>query len=145
MSQPLWSLRPLSPNDIPFVFNSWLKSYRESPQVACIPNTVYYDKFHATIEQVMNDSAILVACSPEDPNLLYGYVVAELKDETLIFHWVYVKHPFRNFGLAKEMEKEILTISHKNVAYTTRTRITDSLVKNRNYTYDPFYLWSKVK
>lgn len=146
MSQkPLWSLRPLVPSDIPFVFNSWLKSYRESPQVVGVPNTVFYDKFHQVIEQILPKSVVIVAHDPEDQSIIYGYVVAEYTGRDLVFHWVYVKHPFRNFGLAKALEQEILTIAHQSVYYTPRTRTIDSIMKSRNYTYDPFLLWSNVK
>lgn len=145
MTKPLWVLRPLTAEDIPFVFNSWLKSYRESPQVVGIPNTIFYDKFHKVIEEIIPKSVTIVAHDPEDPKLIYGYIVVEYTGKDLVFHWAYVKHPFRGFGLGKALEQEILTISHDKVVYTSRTRTTDSLMRSRNYLYDPFILWSNVK
>lgn len=140
MSNP-WKLRTATNQDISFLFSSWLKSFRESPTMQPITTATYYDYFHRTLESVYAKSAVIVACDPEDPNTVYGYAVAELKEETLVLHWVYVKFSFRGFGIAKAMEAELLKIPHKTVAFSCRTRTVDSLNKNRKYVYNPFLLW----
>jgi hypothetical protein len=72
-------LRELEASDIPFVYNSWLHSYRSSPAVRNIPNSVYYAEHHAVIERILASGRLIsfVECDVVDPQVLYGYVVAE--------------------------------------------------------------------
>ena len=96
-------LRPLTEEDHPFLYNSWLKSYRFSLFAERITNTIYFEDHHKLIEKILNNSKILIACNPSDPSQLYGYVVAGEDDGILIVHFLYVKHTFRNMGIGKTL------------------------------------------
>lgn len=144
MSQPQWKLRLSKNEDIPLLFSSWLKSYRDAPSMTAISNTIYYDCFHRALESILSKAAIVIVCDPEDEETVFGYGVAESKGDTLVIHWVYTKHSFRGHGVGKAVEEALLQIPHKRVIYTCRTRLTDTFNKTRNYTYNPFLLWSHV-
>jgi len=141
----LWTLRAPDSEDLNFIRNSWLKSYRDNPAVSTVPNTTYYRRFHAIIDNLIADpnTRCIVACDPGMPGQIFGYAVGELDGADLDIHWIYTKHTFRNFGLMRAMEAELKKLPHTKVCYSTRTKITDKLNSSRQYEYDPFLLWSK--
>ncbi len=129
----LWSLRPAAKEDESLIFSSWLKSHRDSPTVSGVSNTVYYARFHDLIEAILSapDTQVTVACSPTDPEQIFGYSVRQGD----VLHWVYVKHAFRKYGLGK-----VLADTFK--IHTTRAR-ESSVTKDS--CFDPFILWSNIK
>lgn len=136
----LWVFRAVRPSDESLVYSSWLKSYRDSPVMAGVPNTVYYKMVHELIERTLATATVLVACNQEDPEVIYGYIVYEPGT----IHWTYVKHPFRSFGIGKALENAALVGQEAPVAYTCRTRVGDALVKKRAYlVYNPFLFLRK--
>lgn len=143
----LWKLRPYKPStDEAFIFNSWLKSFKDSPMMAGLSTTIYYKEMHETIKRILEDktSHVLMACDPDDDESLYGYVVAQTIGAALIFHWVYVKHPLRNFGIGRNLELAVKThVPHESIAYSLRTKLTDILTRKESYVYNPFVLWKK--
>lgn len=130
----LWQLRPGNKADESFYYSSWLKSFRDASLVSGISNTVYYSRFHDLIENLLNDplTAVVVACSPDDPEQIFGYCVATIADTGNVLHWVYIKHPFRKFGIARDMVGKVSPVVH-----TTKARPSAAL---GNSVYDPFAL-----
>lgn len=140
-----WLLRPPQSEDVSFVFNSWLKSFRDSPMMFNMSNDVYFKGAHDQIEAVAKDpnARVVVACDPAEPNIIFGYGVAELVGTELVLHWVYVKHPFRNFGLGKAIENELKMIPHESVSFSCYSKLCRALLKSRStYIYNPFRFWS---
>lgn len=138
----LWKLRPPRPSDESLIYSSWLKSYRDSPTVAGVSNTVYYKRMHAAIEDILKTATVVVACNEEDPELVYGYVVYGYGK---IF-WTYTKHSFRGFGIGKALESAALLGQEAPITYPCRTRVGEELAKKRAYLqYDPFSLFNGAK
>ncbi len=141
----LWQLRPPKPEDVGFVFNSWLKSFRDGPAMQNMSNDVYYKGAHSCIEAIAksSQSRVVVACDPADENVIFGYGVAELFETELCIHWAYCKHTFRGFGLGKAIEHELLKNPHESVSFSCYSKLGRALLKNRSdYKYDPFRFWS---
>jgi GNAT superfamily N-acetyltransferase len=86
-----------------FIFHSWLKSYRGSAAAQNITNPRYFAGQHALITRLLGRSKILVAANPEDPSQICGWIVYEPKAPIPVLHYVYVKHPFRRNGIAREL------------------------------------------
>lgn len=136
----MWLFRSPRPEDESFLYSSWLRSYRDSPTMAGIPNTVYYKEMHECIESVLKRATVLVAANETDPDQILGYIVYEPGT----IYWTYIKHPFRGHGIGKALENAALVNQEAPVKYTCKTRTSDSLVKKRAYLqYDPFSLWRK--
>lgn len=91
----------MRPDDIGFIFNSWLKSFRNSPWAKPMHNNVYFASHHALIDELIGHSKIYMACSKSNPAELYGYIVAGRIQGVFTVHYVYVKHAFRNLGIGK--------------------------------------------
>ena len=114
--------------------------------MAGVSTTIYYKEMHDVIKSVLSDRSayILVACSPDDDAAIYGYIVAQGVGAALVFHWVYVKHPLRNFGVGRNLELAVKThVPHESIAYTLRTKLTDILTRKDAYVFNPFILWKK--
>jgi len=102
-------LRQATKEDIPFLANSWLKSYRDAYAVKGCPNTLYYQFQHKVIDWALSESAVLVLCDPEDEWLILGWLAYQrLSGGVIAIHYLYVKHPFRKQGLAKRMVEQVI-------------------------------------
>lgn len=141
-----WAIREVEEADVPFIFSSWLKSYREAYAVRFISNTVYYAQHHAAIERVLRraGSFVLVCCDKDDPSQIFGYAVCEKTTSGGVFHWVYCKHPFRGFGIARALEQTAAALMEGPISYTHCTRAMESISKRRDWVYQPYLFWSNV-
>lgn len=133
-------IRPMAKADESFIYHSWLKSYRDSPTVRSIPNTIYFARHHDVIERIFKDPSTVVniACNPEDENQIYGYIVGGTVGP--VVHWVYVKHPFRGAGIGALLEKSVVGDNGATAVYTHRVKQMDRLLKDKTYTYNPYLL-----
>ena len=121
------SIREYERGDVPFIFNSWLKSYRGSPVVRSVPNTIYYAEHHEVISGILASAnlELWVACDEGNPNTILGYVVGESREDCTLIHWVYAKQPVRMQGLAKTLLGKVLDGESKTLYYTHHTKISD--------------------
>lgn len=98
------TIRHAHDGDIPFIFSSWLKSFRESGFMARgVPNTIYFTNHHKILQKLVQRSKVFIACDPKDTSNIYGYVVAETIDNTFVLHFIYVKQSFRKLGVGKAL------------------------------------------
>lgn len=146
--QPPVSIRVAELADIPFIFNSWLKSYRDAPAVKNVPNTIYFSEHHKVIEHILNAKGlmILVACNPDDRDQICGYIVGELSENDSIVHWLYCKHPFRKMGIGRALEAAFLDLAPAKQAltYTHMSKISDRIQRLKSYTFNPYKQRSNV-
>lgn len=137
-------LRSAVAADIPFIFNSLLKSYRDAPAVQGIPNGLYYAAHHAVVERILSDAGLrlIVACNPDDSAQIYGYGMGRAAGDVRVIDWIYVKHPFRGYRVGSTLEQALLASigGEGPVHYTHRVKQVDRLLKDRSYTYNPYLL-----
>lgn len=130
--------RAATQEDVGFIFNSWLKSFRNSMHAKFISNTIYYTEHHKLVERLLKENKVVVACNPEDPNQLYGYICASEVEGFFVCHYVYVKQTYRNMGLGKELLAQFNHEPTKAGLYTHHTRIADRLAPRYNLVYHPY-------
>jgi hypothetical protein len=97
-----WSIRPAIPTDIPFVYSTWLRSYRTGSGLGLQSGKhQYFVLYQMILDQILEreSTTVLVAALDEDLSIALGYIVIEPK----ILHYVFVKEPFRRFGIAKAL------------------------------------------
>lgn len=99
----LVKIRLKETKDEAFIYNSWLKSNRA--QHANMPNGDYFEHYKAIIADVLYKSIVAIACDPNDPEFIYGYLVIRPIDDVNIIHYAYIKKPFRRFGILKQLAK----------------------------------------
>lgn len=98
-------IRDIDPDDVPFVYSSWLQSYRHgSKQAQKIRKSVYFAFQHKLIERILlRGAAVKVATPEDDTTTILGYVVAEHPEGLAVLHYLYVKEAFRSLGIAKKL------------------------------------------
>ena len=142
--------------DIPFITNSWLKSYRDGLAVRAIPHDVYYYHQHKLIEKLLPRCVNLVVCRSDDPDQILAYVIAEKMDTALVIHYMYVKHTFRRLGLATQMVDKLresegdppVMITHRTYAYQKIRETWEANGKEnkmQGWVYNPFLAWRLVE
>ena len=122
-------IRDWNPDDLPFIFDSWLDSYA----IACADMSpkVYRKCHHKLIENQIEGGAVTlkIACNPHDKTHIFGWICAN-KD---CLHFVYVKSAMRSFGIGKALLKEIPILTE----YSHRTRSISHL-KIKDAFYNPY-------
>lgn len=138
-------LREANEQDVGFIFNSWLKSFRGAPYNKTIVNSVFFTEHHKVIERILKTSSVIIACNPEDPSQMYGWICAETIDNVFCMHFLYVKHSFRNLGLARILFNAFTHESGEAGIYTHYTRASDKLCEKFGLIYHPYVLYSSYK
>lgn len=100
-------LRPSVAADLPFVKDTWKRSFRDSPFAGPIPNHLYHPVYGQVLDYLMGreDVRVEVAANPESDGQVFGYVVSEEGFDAPCLHWIYVKRVYRGYGVAKSLLK----------------------------------------
>lgn len=109
--------RPLKESDLGFLYNSWLKSYRNSKLTKSWKNEAYFAAQAQTIEALLKRSDVRVAVDPDSDGHIYGYIVRDAFHPKVV-HFLYVKQTFRRLGIARSLLSEI-GVGRKEDCYTT--------------------------
>lgn len=131
-------------DDANFILNSWLKSYRRSMFACKMTDTVYYDCHHEVLRKLLKSCTVLVACPPNDPGQIYGYIVAEVVDNVPVIHFAYVKHTFRGFGICTALVNKVKP-ENAGAMFTHYTRFSDKLAAKFSLVYHPYLAFKLPK
>lgn len=96
-------IRPISQVDVPFVIASWLKSYKGAFFAKDIHPKTYFAGQHRVVSSLLQTCTTWVACAESDPTEIYGFICGEYQGQAFVLHYIYVKHTFRNLGIAKQL------------------------------------------
>jgi len=94
-------LRPGLPEDLKFVYSTWLRDLRHADSSA-LPDDIWFPAHREYINRVLSDPKVMVviACPVDAPKDILGYVVAEAGE---ILHWIQIKPKFRGKGLCRRL------------------------------------------
>lgn len=135
-------LRSANQEDVGFIFNSWLKSFKYSTFASNITNTVYYTNHHKIIEEQLKTKQTIIACNDSDPSQIYGFINAGSIDGVLCVNYIYVKQPFRNLGIGKTLLNAYNHDPSVAACYTHETRSSERLAAKYNMVYHPYLLYN---
>lgn len=110
MNEMQIAIRIMEPGDKNFILSTWLRSYKHSSSFAKrITNSIYYFFHHNIVTNILErpDTKVTVACNPQDPNVIYAYLVQGGFEDQVVVHYIYVKAPFRGLGIAGRLAEEI--------------------------------------
>jgi len=123
-----WAVRPATDDDMRFVFNSWINSFRRSPWAGVLQNHRAYALHAETIRALIARGAVVsVACNAERPTQILGWACTEQGDLPVL-HYVYVKDFLRQRGLATALLRAVGV--EGDYLYTFRTSFAKYLPKN---------------
>ncbi len=138
-------IRNFTSDDIGFVFNSWLKSYRNSVFARDVSNTIYFASHHKILEEIAKRGTIRIACNPKDVSQIYGYIAAEFLEGIFVLHYVYIKQPYRHFGIAKALLNSFDHDPSNASCYTHHTKIAVKLAAKYNMIHHPYLLIDHIR
>lgn len=129
-------IRQAEPDDINFIYATWLKSYRASRLARSIDADTYYSGEHYLIDKLLADASVLVASDVDDGKHIYGYLVFERTSDKNIVHYVYTKMVYRSMGIASEMLKVAIDTTLAT-EYSHETDDGIDIMKRFKATYNP--------
>lgn len=145
-------IRDYEPQDEAFIISSWLKSFREgngptSQRCPCgsprfpwdVPQDIYYECHHAVVCKILQRTSTTtkVAVDPNERDLIYGYAVFEEIPGIHVFHYIYVKKPFSDFGIARKLI-ESAPFEIRSVYASHKTHVGKRLIERLGLTYCPY-------
>lgn len=131
-------IRDAGIKDEPFIFHSWLRSFRKSPTNAFISDPEYYKGHHKVVEDSINSLIVKVAYHAEDTSHILGYIAYEYSEENkAIVHWLFVKRDYRGFGIGK-MLWDLATSDVDKVLYTHTNPQFEKIKEKEKCVYDPY-------
>jgi ribosomal protein S18 acetylase RimI-like enzyme len=95
------TFRPLQPEEVGLLLDSWSKSFRDSPYAGVIRNDQYFGQMKLLIGGLIARGAKVLCAAVGDR--VVGWVCYEHKQDSAALHYVYVKGTFRRQGLGREL------------------------------------------
>lgn len=127
--------REMAPADRNYIVHSWLQTFSHSAEARhAYDGRIYHFNvdYNRVIDGILGRSKVLVACLPENHDVVVGWVCVEA--DTL--HYVLVKPNFRECGVAGRlldgMDALPLAYTHKTAAAMRRLRFPTT------WAYRPF-------
>ena len=101
---PIW-LRKIEPDEraLSLVLDSWCKTvaaeppwdFSSTPTPPPLPHPLMIYETDTLLKKIIPHSTITLACDPDDPDTIWGYVCTDGD----LLHFIYVKSAFRGFGI----------------------------------------------
>lgn len=137
-----FSVRPANAGDIPFIYSTWLNSYKhDSAAGLSVTKTIFYEQYRLVLDHILasGDTVTLVACKSDEPNVIFGYVVAD--PTSAILHYAFVKESFQRLGIAKDLFARALP-GCSAVVVSHLTNFANEIARRHSLTFNPFLLYS---
>lgn len=144
--------------DRDFIIGTWLDSARDSYAYMGIPTNLYYTKLGAIAESLVDRATVLLACDPDMPDVAYGFIVAEVIDESVTVHYCYVKRAWRRMGIMTLLWRRLLeherdygrhlVVTHRSKAFKAwfeTNLITGVIPKHWTLVYNPFVMYATME
>lgn len=102
-SLPEYTIRPGCASDLPYVMDTWLNEWRTSKYAGVIPNHLYYETQRTLIEDLLGRGASVVIAQDPADGRISGWAVGELKTDTAVVHYLYVRSGSQPRGLVQSL------------------------------------------
>lgn len=99
-------IRKATPDDLNFIYSTWLRYFRNnSDSTRLIPKVTYFKYQQSITEKILTKPYIQIeiAYLKDDSNIIVGYLVWEKGFYDTLLHWCYVKMHFRGMGIATKL------------------------------------------
>lgn len=114
-------LRRATEADLPFIYHSWLKSFR-GDSTKHVPAPIFYENQKRICKRLLESCELILTVDKEFPEQIYAYLVAETIGELDIIHYAFTKQCFRRYKLFSRMlesfrQKPDLAYSHETLIF----------------------------
>lgn len=133
-------IRPYDSTDKEFIYATWLNNYKQCSHVTRrIRNQVFYVRHQEIIERLLARATTQIACLPDTPDAILGYMVSEHANEPTI-HFCLVKSEAKGLGIARDLLSFTGFDFTKPIYFTHWTDPMDSIVNRKDIEliYDPY-------
>lgn len=120
-SDKRWIERSASISDLPFILRSWIRSSRDLSRMwRGVPSHVFSREVSSIIRGLLTkkDTIIHIACDPAMPEVVYSFMVGEIRKGELVIHYVYTKGDFRKKGIATSLLASFYRPGQTRLIYT---------------------------
>lgn len=137
-------------DDEGFLYNSWLRSFRDGSKWAEeIPGQIYFANHKQVIARLLQDSGIVIAANPESDDQIFGYGVYQpMSGGVTVLHYLYVKQPYRRLGIGTALTRVIKQLSaHDPELPMVASHVSgmwDRLRVKWNLVYNPYVIGAKL-
>jgi GNAT superfamily N-acetyltransferase len=101
-------------------------------------NEIYFTAHHKLIEGVLRQCKVVVACSKDDDNQIFGWGTAEEVDGVFVVHYLYVKSTYRKLGIAQLIFKALGGDLARPYLYTHKSFYMQRLERKHDAVYYPY-------
>lgn len=106
-------LRASEGDDESFIYSSWLKAHFDiGANVKAIDRKTFETHHRTIIQELLRRGNVLIACDPEVPTLIYGWIAYELIGHQLCVHYCYVRGSQRRFGIGRRLYLAARALGH---------------------------------
>ncbi len=128
--------------DESFIYNAWLKSYKDSPCGKTMVSDVFFSNHKLIVSSLLGDDSvdILLAVNPDNPAQIYGFACLEKTPAVSTIHYVYVKYNFRKLGIAAALVAQLEPNPDNIKFFTHLPREWREVVTKYDVVYNPYLL-----
>lgn len=135
-----YKIRGVQDDDHNFIMSSWLSNLSN-----CMPFFGVIDRVHDRQRKRINKLfdrdtlRIKVACAADDPNEVFGFIVAEPSTNTV--HYCYVKSAFQKWGIGRQLLNAVTsvgTVTITQYSYDLRSMRKEKKLPSR-IVYNPYW------
>lgn len=140
---PKWVIREARPDDISFIYATWLRSYRLGSGLGLASGkSAYFHTYNRIIDHILgrDQTTALVAALADEPTVILGYLIS---DESAL-HYAFVKEPFRRMGIARALYEACQTKRPCFITHKTRC-LAPVLEKHGHLAYSASHLFPETK
>lgn len=116
-----YKIRGRIAGDIEFITSSMLNYYKQySVFGKSLAKDVFMKNHSLQLNKVLKNAKLVVACDPEMPSNILGYIIAEKNSGLDLVHFAFVKKDLRGKGIATRLMASVKT-SNRKCIYTHQT------------------------
>jgi hypothetical protein len=90
--------RKMTPDDLPFLLNSWLLSGKDKYCGDDDMSHAYFTAMEPRFKQALQDHEVLIMCNDEEPRQIFGWICFDSRFK--LVHFVYIKRRWRKMRMA---------------------------------------------
>ena len=139
-----FKIRPAQGDDLNFIYKSTLDSYRYDSHLGkSCKNSIFYPEYQKVLDTILgkSDTKVLVACKPDEENIIFGYLIYE----PLVLHYAFVKEAFRHYNIAKSLFTEAFGDGSVTIQVTHQTKSIGELIRDHpQLVFNPFLLYKQT-
>jgi GNAT superfamily N-acetyltransferase len=130
--------RPIEQADYNFVLNAWMRSYRDAMRV--MKNDAYFQGQQNLIAELAKRRQLVIGCDGDTPAWIAGFACGvQLEDGRMIVDYLYVKHAYRDRGIARGLLSALGWTQGQEIIATHKCRALEGCFIRYNASFNPFF------